>query len=78
MIDALDFAAYAVTDVLPYAVRELVSISLQSPALLALGLFALWSVYVVVSAVLKHIRVLALIGVSYAAVVVLQRYLATR
>jgi len=75
VIDALDFAAYTVTDVLPYTVRELVSISLQSPVLLALGLFVLWSAYVVVSAVLRHIRVLALIGAGYAVVVVLQRYL---
>ena len=75
MIDALGFVAYLFTDVLPYTVRELVSMSLQSPVLLALGLFVLWSVYVVISAVLRHIRVLALIGAGYTVVVVLQRYL---
>jgi len=71
----IDFVAYLFTDVLPYTVRELVSISLQHPALLALGLFFLWSLYVVVNAILRHIRVVVLIGASYAAFVVLQRYL---
>ena len=72
----IDFVAYLFSDVLPYTVRELVSIMLQHPALLALGLFFLWSLYVVVSAILRHVRLLVLIGMGYAAVVFLQRYLA--
>ena len=78
MIDALDFAAYTVTDVLPYTVRELVAIAISNPVLLALALFFLWSLYVVIGAILRHIRVVVLIGASYALVLVLQRYLAAR
>ena len=75
MIDALDFAAYVVTDVLPYTVRELASIAFEYPGLVALFLFVLWAIYIVVRIALHYGRVLALIGASYAVAVVLQRYL---
>ena len=78
MTDALGFVAYLFSDVLPYTVRELASMALQNPALLALVLFALWSAYVVVDAVVRHVRVLALFGAGYALILVAQRYLATR
>ena len=75
MIDALDFAAYIVTDVLPYTIRESVAIAFEYPTLVALFLFVLWAVYIVVSIALHYGRILMLIGAGYAVVVVLQRYL---
>ncbi len=78
MRDSVGFVVYVLTVVLPYAIRQLVVIGLQHPPLLGLGLFALWCGYVVLDAAVRHIRMLALLGASYAIVVFLQRYLATR
>ena len=75
MTDAVNFVAFLFTDVVPYTLRELASVAISNPVLLALAVFGLWSVYVVVSAVLRHVGILALIGGAYAVVVVLQRYL---
>ena len=78
MTDALGFAAYTVTNVLPYLVKEMVAIAFEYPAMVALFLFVLWEVYIIVSIALHYGRILLLIGAGYVAVVFLQRYLATR
>jgi hypothetical protein len=75
MIDALGFAAYMVTNVLPYTIRELVAIAIEYPGLVAVSLFVLWAIYIVVRVALHYGRILALIGAGYVVAVVLQRYL---
>jgi hypothetical protein len=77
-IDALGFVAYLFSDVLPYTVRELVSLALTNPLALGAVALVLCIIYKAVSVALRYSRVLALIGASYAVAVVLERYLVTR
>ena len=76
--DALGFVAFLLLMCCPTQSGSWSRISLQNPVFLTVGLFFLWSVYVVVDAVVRHIRILALFGAGYALILVAQRYLATR
>lgn len=74
-IVALGFVAYLFSDVLPYVVREMMSLALTNPVVLGAVALALFITHAIISIALRYSRVLALAGASYIAAVVIQRHI---